>query len=40
MGEVYGVEMLSTEVLCVYQFYGAKPYIDKLREVIDSLKAS
>ena len=23
-----------------YQFYGPKPYIDKLREVIDSLKTS
>ena len=26
--------------MCVYQFYGPKPYIDKLREVIDSLKTS
>ena len=26
------------EIQCVYQFYGPKPYIDKLREVIDSLK--
>ena len=24
----------------VYQFYGPKPYIDKLREVINSLKTS
>ena len=28
------------EIQCVYQFYGPKPYIDKLREVIDSLKTS
>ena len=28
------------EILCVYQFYGPKPYIDKLQEVIDSLKTS
>ena len=28
------------EISCVYQFYGPKPYIDKLREVIDSLKTS
>ena len=28
------------ETPCVYQFYGPKPYIDKLREVIDSLKTS
>ena len=34
MGEVY------SEIPCVYQFYGPKPYIDKLREVIDSLKTS
>ena len=24
----------------VNQFYGPKPYIDKLREVVDSLKTS
>ena len=28
------------EIPCVHQFYGPKPYIDKLREVIDSLKTS
>ena len=28
------------EMPCVYQFYGPKPYIDKLQEVIDSLKTS
>ena len=32
-GAGYGLE-----IPCVYQFYGPKPYIDKLREVIDSLK--
>ena len=34
-GAGYGLE-----IQCVYQFYGPKPYIDKLREVIDSLKTS
>ena len=34
-GAGYGLE-----IPCVYQFYGPKPYIDKLREVIDSLKTS
>ena len=34
-GTGYGLE-----IPCVYQFYGPKPYIDKLREVIDSLKTS
>ena len=33
-GAGYGLE-----IPCVYQFYGPKPYIDKLREVIDSLKS-
>ena len=28
------------EIPCVYQFYGPKPYINKLREVNDSLKTS
>ena len=28
------------EIPCVYQFYGPKPYIDKLQEVNDSLKTS
>ena len=42
MGEVYRVtggkgSGYGLEVPCVY---GPKPYIDKLREVIDSLKAS
>ena len=32
-GAGYGLE-----IPCVYQFYGPKPYIDKLREVIDSLR--
>ena len=32
-GAGYGLE-----IPCVYQFYGPKPYIDKLREVIDPLK--
>ena len=32
-GPGYGLE-----IPCVYQFYGPKPYIDKLQEVIDSLK--
>ena len=31
-GAGYGLE-----IPCVYEFYGPKPYIDKLREVIDSL---
>ena len=34
-GAGYGLE-----IQFVYQFYGPKPYIDKLREVIDSLKTS
>ena len=34
-GAGYGLE-----IPCVYQFYGPKPYIDKLREVSDSLKTS
>ena len=34
-GAGYGLE-----IQCVYQFYGPKPYIDKLREVIGSLKTS
>ena len=34
-GAGYGLE-----IPCVYKFYGPKPYIDKLREVIDSLKTS
>ena len=34
-GAGYGLE-----IPCVYQFYGPKPYIDKLQEVIDSLKTS
>ena len=28
------------QIPCVYQFYGQKPYIDKLRKVLDSLKNS
>ena len=34
-GAKYGLE-----IPCVYQFYGPKPDIDKLRIVIDSLKKS
>ena len=34
-GAGYGLE-----IPCVYEFYGPKPYIDKLREVIASLKSS
>ena len=34
-GAGYGLE-----IPCVYQFNGPKPYIDKLREVNDSLKIS
>jgi len=34
-GAGYGLE-----IPCVYQFYGPKPYIDKLPEVVDSLKTS
>ena len=34
-GAGYGLE-----IPCVYQFYGPKPYINKLREVINSLKTS
>ena len=34
-GAGYGLEIQR-----VYQFYGPKPYIDKLGEVIDSLKTS
>ena len=34
-GAEYGLE-----IPCVYQFYEPKPNIDKLREVIDSLKTS
>ena len=37
---VTGMVYNGLEILCVYQFYGPKPYIDKLREVIDSLKTS
>ena len=45
MGEVYRVTGgkgtgYGLEIPCAYQFYGTKPYIDKLREVIDSLKVS
>ena len=34
-GAGYGLEMQ-----CVYQFYGPKPYVDKIREVFHSLKTS
>ena len=34
-GAGYGLE-----IPCVYQFYGPKAYIDKLREVSDALKSS
>ena len=34
-GAGYGLE-----IPCVYEFYGPKPYIDKLKEVIVSLKSS
>ena len=34
-GAGYGLE-----IPCVYKFYGPKPYIDKLKEVTDSLKSS
>ena len=27
-------------IQCVYQFYGPKPYVDKIREVFHSLKTS
>ena len=32
-GAGYGLE-----IQCVYQFYGPKPYVDKIREVFHSLK--
>jgi len=39
-GKVYQGAGYGLEIPCVYQFYEPKPYIDKLREVIDSLKTS
>ena len=32
--------LLNLEVSCVYEFYGPRPYIDKLREVVASLWSS
>ena len=32
-GAGYGLE-----IQCVYQFYGPKPYVDKIREIFHSLK--
>ena len=28
------------EILCIYHLYGPKPYIDKMKELVDSLIAS
>ena len=39
-GKVYRGAGYGLEIPCVYQFYGPKPYIDKLQEVIDCLKTS
>ena len=34
-GAGYGLE-----ILCVYHLYGRKPYVDKMKELVDSLIAS
>jgi len=39
-GKLYQGAEYGLEIPCVYQFYEPKPYIDKLREGIDSLKTS
>ena len=39
-GKVNPEAGFALEIPCVYQFYEPKPYIDKLRVVIDSLKTS
>jgi len=39
-GRAYRGAGYGLEIPCVYQLYEPKPYIDKLREVINSLKTS
>ena len=34
-GSGYGLE-----IPCIYHLYGTKPYIDKMKELVDSLTAS
>ena len=34
-GAGYGME-----IPCIYQFYGPKPYVDRIQEVTESLRAS